>query len=240
MATHRTIPGAHLSTADAGTTGQDRKDTTGDLGTELPGSTGIGSGLGAGTSGFGAVDSLATPPAADDREPHAAGDAGRQYPRAVGVLDDGHGAERVDHQGTHHAGTPQLDVGQALLHAEVQIAGFDRLVQAGTDAGNDLLEHVAHRRGQRVEVHLGQCRTTITRAADEHVGKTGRILVGDEPGQASSPAEGQVEAQQAARVARCGVDDGHVAPEARACDVGRLLEGRCEELGDVWAFGHGE
>lgn len=146
MATHRTIPGAHLSTADAGATPQDRKDATGDLGTELPGSTGIGSGLGAETSGFGAADSLATPPAADDREPFAAGDAGRQYPRAVGVLDQvkQQASTRVNEQKVR-AAAGLGSMASAIRQASDHLRSENQTLAAYADRAVDQIEGFADR-----------------------------------------------------------------------------------------------
>jgi len=92
MATNRSIPGTNVP-ASGSTAG--RKEEFGkesgparsDLGAELPGETGLGSGFGANTGGFGAGDSFATPPTSDTLGTSGANTADRQYPRAAGVLD---------------------------------------------------------------------------------------------------------------------------------------------------------
>ena len=64
MATQRAIPGANVpesgtSTARKGRSGADEGQTR-SLSTELPGETGLGSGLGSTTSGFGAGEGYGT------------------------------------------------------------------------------------------------------------------------------------------------------------------------------------
>lgn len=92
MATHRSIPGANVPASDStmgnkDEFGQDNGPARSDLGTELPGETGLGSGFGANTGGFGAGDSFATLPTSDAYGDSGVDSADRQYPRPVGVLD---------------------------------------------------------------------------------------------------------------------------------------------------------
>lgn len=92
MATQRATPGANLPESGSMTgrkgrsgtdLGQTSSTTTPDVTAELPGETGLGSGLGADTGGFGSGDTFGTTGSTD------AGRQGsmREYPRAAGVMD---------------------------------------------------------------------------------------------------------------------------------------------------------
>ena len=96
MATQRAIPGANLpesgsSTARRGRSGAEAGEITGsaaDVTTELPGESGLGSGAGTTTSGFGAGDAFGTTGIATEGYGASSPQTGsREFPRAAGVID---------------------------------------------------------------------------------------------------------------------------------------------------------
>lgn len=142
MATHSAIPGANLPESssstrkgrqsDAGTMGNTGADVT----RELPGETGLGSGLGSSTGGFGTGDVL--------------GDSGstapRSFPRAAGVMDQvkQQASTRVNEQKAR-AAEGLGSVASAIRQASEQLRSENQTLAEYSDKAVDQIQLFADR-----------------------------------------------------------------------------------------------
>jgi len=147
MATHRAVPGANLPESGSSTGRKGRSSTefgqgigTGpDVTAELPGETGLGSGIGRGTSGFG--DTFDTTGGAT-----AATGTTREFPRAAGVMDQvkQQASTRVNEQ-KERAADGLGSVASAIRQASEQLRSENQTLASYADKAVDQIQLFADR-----------------------------------------------------------------------------------------------
>jgi hypothetical protein len=151
MATHRAIPGANLpeSGSTTGRKGRSSSDlgqgtaTGPDVTAELPGESGLGSGLGRGTSGFGG-DAFGTTAGTGTSNP--ATSTTREFPRAAGVIDQvkQQASTRVNEQKVR-AAEGLGSVASAIRQASEQLRSENQTLASYADKAVDQIQLFADR-----------------------------------------------------------------------------------------------
>jgi len=158
MATHRAVPGANLPETGA-STGRKNRGTTAEsagttglpssgLGSSLPGESGLGSGLGTGLGdGSDAFGTTGTSMADDATSTYGSSTSGaRQYPRAVGVMDQvkQQASSRVNEQKAR-AAEGLGSVANAIRQASEQMRAENQTLAAYADRAVDQIQLFADR-----------------------------------------------------------------------------------------------